>query len=131
MTAETAIVPQIWPSNAPLYLAGERVDGRHLIARQYREHLNELAAQLGNFVAPSERMMLQRAAALAVLCERDEGKLLNGVDFDEEGYRRNAAALKAALVGLGMAKKSRDVTKREARAFDAHAAAVLDVEDEI
>jgi hypothetical protein len=130
MAAENSNLSPNTPSNAPLYLAGERVDGRLVIARQYREHLNDLAAQLGNFVAHSERMVLQRAAVLALLCERDELKFLNGVDFDEEGYRRNGAALKAALVGLGMAKKSRDITKREARAFDAHAAAVLDVDDD-
>lgn len=46
----------------------------------------------------------------------------------DANYRRNAAALKAMLISLGMAKKSRDVTKADMRMFDQHAAAILDME---
>jgi hypothetical protein len=115
--------------DGPIYLAGERVDGRLGIAKRYRELANDLAAQLSGFLAPSERLMLQRAAALAVLCEQDEARLLDGKDIDQENYRRNASALRGALIGLGVAKKSRDITKRESRLFDSHAAAVLDIDE--
>lgn len=112
-----------------LMIEGERVDQRSITARRWRSSLADLAMQMGEHVAPSEAMMLRRAATLAFLCERDEARLIRGDDkdvVDEENYRRNASALKASLIGLGMASKSRDVTKRDARMIDAHAAAVIE-----
>ncbi|MBO1022930.1 hypothetical protein IPV08_23515 [Methylobacterium sp. SD274] len=108
-----------------LVIDGERVDQRSITARRWRSSLADLAMQMGDHVSPSEGMMLRRAATLAYLCERDEASLLKGEEIDQENYRRNAAALGATLIKLGMASKSRDVTKRDARLIDAHAAAVL------
>ncbi|MFG5121800.1 hypothetical protein [Methylorubrum sp. POS3] len=81
--------------------------------------------QLGDTVTPAEGMLLRRAATFAALCERDEAALVRGDAVDEEGYRRNATALGAALVKLGLAAKSRDVTKAQSKLYDAHAAAIL------
>lgn len=109
-----------------LVIDGERVDQRSITARRWRGNLADLAMQIGDHVTPSEGMLLRRAATLAFLCERDEARVMQGEEIDEEGYRRNVTALGAILVKLGLAQKSRDVTKRDARLFDAHAAAVLD-----
>ncbi|MHC2021484.1 hypothetical protein [Methylobacterium sp. CM6247] len=108
-----------------LVIDGERVDQRSITARRWRSSLADLAMQMGDHVSPSEAMMLRRAATLAYLCERDEAVVMKGDEIDQENYRRNAAALGATLIKLGMASKSRDVTKRDARLIDAHAAAVL------
>ncbi|WP_018044892.1 hypothetical protein [Methylobacterium sp. 88A] len=108
-----------------LVLDGERVDQRSITARRWRSNLADLAMQLGDHVTPSEAMLLRRAATLAFLCERDEARVMQGDDIEEEGYRRNGAALGAMLIKLGLAAKSRDVTKRDARMIDAHAASVL------
>ena len=111
-----------------LYVDGEKVDGRTLIARRWRDQIAELAVQRGSDPSPSEGMLIRRSATLAVLCERDEARLIAGEEINEENYRRNVAALKAALIGLGLAKKSRDVTKADGQTLDAHAAAVLDAD---
>lgn len=111
-----------------LFIGGERVDRRTLPARRYVAQVNDLGLQLGGMLSPSETMLIRRAATLAVLCERDENAIVAGKDVDEENYRRNAAALKTMLISLGMAKKSRDVTKADSRLFDAHAAAILEAE---
>ena len=108
-----------------LVLDGERVDQRSITARRWRSNLADLAMQLGDHVTPSEAMLFRRAATLAFLCERDEARVMQGDEIEEEGYRRNGAALGAMLIKLGLAAKSRDVTKRDARMIDAHAASVL------
>lgn len=69
--------------------------------------------------------MLRRAAAFSALCEKDEEAIAAGEDFDQENYRRNAQALRSTLVSLGMAKKSRDVTKGDLKFLDQHTLAVL------
>lgn len=109
-----------------LVIDGERVDQRSITARHWRSTLADLAMQIGEHVTPSEAMLLRRAATLAFFCERDEILVMKGDTVDEEGYRRNVTALGAVLVKLGLAQKSRDVTKRESRMYDAHAAAVLE-----
>ena len=108
-----------------LIIDGERVDQRSVIARRWRENIADLALQLGDHTTPAEGMLLRRAATFAALCERDEAALMKGEAIDEESYRRNATALGAALVKLGLAAKSRDVTKAQSKLYDAHAAAIL------
>ena len=108
-----------------LIIDGERVDQRSVVARRWRENIADLALQLGDHTTPAEGMLLRRAATFAALCERDEAALIKGDPVDEEGYRRNATALGAALVKLGLAAKSRDVTKAQSKLYDAHAAAIL------
>jgi hypothetical protein len=119
-------IGDLYPEGAELVLAGERLDGRTAVARHFKRLGNDLAAQLGGTLTPAERILVTNAAALAMLCERDAAKLIDGRDFDEEGFRRNTTTLGAVLVKLGLALKSRDVTKASAKAFDTHAAAILD-----
>jgi hypothetical protein len=112
-----------------LVLAGERIDGRTVMARHFRQTAGDLVSQLGNIVSPSEKMMLRHAATLSILCEMDVKKLIEGEEIDHENYRRNVQALRSSLIGLGLAKKSRDITKGDAgRLFDAHTAAILDAD---
>lgn len=108
-----------------LIIDGQRVDQRSVVGRRWRQNIADLAMQLGDTVTPAEGMLLRRAATFAALCERDEAALVRGDAVDEEGYRRNATALGAALVKLGLAAKSRDVTKAQSKLYDAHAAAIL------
>lgn len=108
-----------------LVIDGERVDQRSVTARRWRSTISDLAMQIGDHISPSEAMLLRRAATLAYFCERDEFLVMKGDTVDEESYRRNVTSLGAVLVKLGLAQKSRDITKKESRMFDAHAAAVL------
>lgn len=125
---QAVLHPALQGDGFDLVLAGERVDGRTAVARRFKQLGNDLTIQLGGVLAPAERMLITNAAALAVLCERDAAVMLQGNSMDEEGYRRNVQALSAVLIKLGLAKKSRDVTKGDNRMFDSHAAAILDVE---
>ncbi|WP_207456070.1 hypothetical protein [Azospirillum sp. SYSU D00513] len=129
----TATVPaDLAPSLAEpfdLVLNGEKIDGRTQLARRYKTIAGDLMAQLGNAVTPAEKIQLRAAAVLALLIERDTAALLEGQEIDAEGLRRNVTVLGAQLIRLGMAAKSRDITKGNRKAFDAHASAILDADE--
>lgn len=105
-------------SNEPLIIGGRKIDGRTIEAKRFRTLATDLAAQLQRGPSPSERLLLLNAATLATMCERFTADLLEGKQVDEEPYRRNVAALSAVLIKLGMAAKSRDVTKRDRTGTD-------------
>lgn len=109
-----------------LLIDGQKIDGRTAIARRYRDQLSGLNIQLGNAPTMAEAMMMRRAATLAVLCERDELRILNGEPIDESNYRQNASHMRGALINLGLVKKSRDITRSDYRTYDAHTQAILD-----
>lgn len=113
-------------ANEPLVIAGRKIDGRTIEARRFRTLAFDLASQLQRNPTPAERLLLVNAATLATLCERFTADLLEGKSVEEEPYRRNIAALSAVLIKLGMAAKSRDVTKRDRTAVDEFGAALLE-----
>ena len=113
-------------TNEPLVIAGRKIDGRTIEARRFRSLAFDLAAQLQRNPTPAERVLLLNAATLAPLCERFTSDMLEGKQVDEEPYRRNVAALSAVLIKLGMAAKSRDVTKRDRTSSDEFGAALLE-----
>jgi hypothetical protein len=110
----------------PLVIAGRKIDGRTTEAKRFRTLAIDLAAQLQRNPSPAERLLLLNAATLATLCERFTADLLEGKPVDEEPYRRNVAALSAVLIKLGMAAKSRDVTKRDKAGMDEFGAALIE-----
>jgi hypothetical protein len=124
------VAASLYDEKGCLYLAGEKIDGRTLIAKRFKSIAGELHAQIGTSISPSEKVLLRNTSILAVLCERDAAKLLEGGDIDEENYRRNVQALNAGLIKLGLAHQSRDMTKsmNRTKAFDQHAAMVLDAD---
>jgi hypothetical protein len=81
-------------------------------ARKFRNIFDDLREQMSREPTASEQVMLTHAAALAFLCEEDARALILRGNIDIEGYRRNLQALRALLQSLGLAKKSRDVTKK-------------------
>jgi hypothetical protein len=103
----------IEPAPFEFVIAGRRIDQRTVEARRFRTIGGDLQMQLGRDPNGSERIMLMNAATLAMLCERATADLLEGKAVDEENMRRNMTMLGATLVKLGMAAKSRDVTKRD------------------
>lgn len=107
-----------------LEIDGERINGRSQAARTFKRIATDLADQLGRVARPSEQLLLKNAATLALLCDRDTARLVAGQAIDEENYRRNAQALGAALIKLGMAAKSRDMTKRGSAGGDPFADAI-------
>lgn len=110
----------------PLVIGDRRVDGRTLEARRFKALASDLAMQLGRTVAPSERVLLMAAATLAMLCEQDTARLLANETIDQENYRRNLQALGQQLIKLGLAKKSRDITKREQAGMDDFGMALIE-----
>ena len=107
-----------------LEIAGQKVDGRTVAARSFRVIAGDLMDQLARQPKPSEAVMIRQAATLAFLCDRDTACLIAGEKFDEENYRRNTQALGAVLIKLGMAAKSRDVTKGGSKGGDPFADAI-------
>jgi hypothetical protein len=117
-------------ANEPLVIAGRKIDGRTMEARRFRSLATDLAAQLQRSPSPAERLLLLNAATLATMCERFTADLLEGKPVEEEPYRRNVAALSAILIKLGMAAKSRDVTKRDRAGLDDFGAALIEANAE-
>lgn len=113
-------------ANEALIIGGRKIDGRTIEARRFRNLATELASQLQRNPTPAERLLLLQAATLATMCERFTADLLEGKPVEEEPYRRNVASLNAVLIKLGMAAKSRDVTKRDRASLDDYGAALLE-----
>jgi hypothetical protein len=113
-------------AHEPLIIGGRKIDGRTQEAKRFRTLASDLAAQLNRNPAPAERLLLLNAATLATLCERFTADLLEGKAVEEEPYRRNVTALSAVLIKLGMAAKSRDVTKRDRVGLDDFGAALIE-----
>ena len=109
-----------------LSIAGRKIDGRTVEARRFRVLGSDLMVQLGRNPSGAERMLIMNAATLAMLCERAAADLLEGKPIDEENYRRNVTMLGSLLVKLGMAMKSRDVTKRDRNSADEFGAALIE-----
>lgn len=113
-------------ANEALIIGGRKIDGRTIEARRFRNLATELAGQLQRNPTLAERLLLLQAATLATMCERFTADLLEGKPVEEEPYRRNVASLNAVLIKLGMAAKSRDVTKRDRAGLDDYGAALLE-----
>lgn len=124
MTDDT---PELF-TDAKLVIGGKPIDGRTIEARRWKSLASDLAAQLKQNPTPAERLMLMQAATLSALCERFTADLIEGKDVadQQENYRRNCTALGAILVKLGLAAKSRDITKRDRTAPDDFGAALIE-----
>jgi hypothetical protein len=107
-----------------LDIDGAKVDGRSQAARVFKRIAGELEDQMARTLKASESILLRNAATLAFLCDRDTARLMAGVEIDQENYRRNAQALGGVLIKLGMASKSRDITKAGSRENDPFADAI-------
>jgi hypothetical protein len=101
------------------------VDLRTLHGRRWRDHVRHLAEQLGNEPTASQGLLLRRCATLAMFVEQAESKMLEGQDIDQAAYVRNSNAMRSMLVQLGLASKSRDITKGDNTVEDSHAVAIL------
>lgn len=115
--------------NEPLIIGGRKIDGRTIEAKRFRALATDLAAQLQRGPSPADRLLLLNAATLATMCERFTADLLEGKPVEEEPYRRNVAALSAVLIKLGMAAKSRDMTKRDRAGTDDFGAALIEANE--
>lgn len=113
-------------ANEPLIIGGRKIDGRTHEAKRFRTIAGDLTIQLARHPVAAERVMLTQAATLAMLCERFTADVLDGKPVDEENYRRNVQALGGLLVKLGMAAKSRDITKRDRVGMDDFGAALIE-----
>jgi hypothetical protein len=109
-----------------LTIAGRKIDGRTVEARRFRALGSDLMCQLARRPTATERMLIMNAATLAMLCERAAADLLEGKAIDEENYRRNVTMLGSILVKLGMAMKSRDITKGSRKGADEFGAALIE-----
>ncbi len=109
-----------------LVIGGRRVDGRTMEARRFKTLAGDLSVQLGRGPSASERTLLMAAATLAMLCEQDTVRLLAGEAIDQANYRQNVQALGQQLIKLGLAKKSRDMTKRDQAGMDDFGKALIE-----
>ena len=114
-----------------LMIAGRKVDGRTVEARRFRAIGGDLVDQLARTPNASDRLLITNAATIAMLCEQGTADLLDGKGIDQENHRRNVAMLGQLLIKLGMAAKSRDITKRDRAGADDFGAALIEANDNL
>lgn len=114
------------PPAFDMILAGRRIDNRTVAARRFRAIGGDLTEQLGRNPTAAEHLLLMNAATIAMLCEQATADLIEGKAIDQENHRRNVAMLGQLLIKLGMAQKSRDVTKRDRSRMDDFGAALIE-----
>lgn len=101
------------------------VDLRTRQGRRWRDHVRHLAEQLGGKPTASQGLLLRRCATLTVFLEQAEARMLGGEKVDQAAYVRNSNAMRGLLIQLGLASKSRDITKSDSEPVDDHAATIL------
>lgn len=104
-----------------LEVDGARVDLRSRLGRRWKTCIRNLSDQLGGSITASQGLLLRRVATLSVILERQEAELLNGGTIDEGAYRASLDKQRALLLQLGLAARSRDITKGDRIAPDEHA----------
>lgn len=112
-----------------LVVAGRKIDNRTAEAKRFRAIGSDLTEQLGRNPTASERLLLMNTATIAMLCEQATADLIEGKPVDQENHRRNVAQLGQLLIKLGMAQKSRDITKRSGQAPDDFGAALIEANE--
>lgn len=110
-----------------LFLDMTQVDGRSVIARRFRDHMDDLTAQVGGDPSPGQDMLIRRAATLATLCELDEMRVAGGEPVDHNLYHSRVNVLLGVLNKLGLGRTAKNVTP-SGKTIDAHARAILDGE---
>lgn len=117
------------PTQYELIVAGRKIDNRTIEARHFRTIAGDLQIQLGRSPLASERILITNAAMLAMLCDQAVADMLEGKTVDNENYRRNVAQLGQILIKLGLAKKSRDITKSDSAHADIFGAALIEANE--
>ena len=89
-------------------LAG--VDARSATFRRYRDILVSLYGDMGGDPSEAQMQIARRAASLAVWCEEQDTKAVNGQPFDIASYTTASNSLRRLLADLGLERKARNVT---------------------
>ena len=106
----------------PLQLAGRKVDGRTAIAKRYRDLCVDLASDRGDGLSAAQAQVIRRAAALILMAEGYERRMLDGEDIDTDRFVKIVGALNRTLAALGITRTPKDIGG--GKTFDAHAQAV-------
>ena len=128
---ESGLIPAHFYSDAasnPLFLAGERVDGRRRIALRYRALCESFVCDLGGSVTTGQSSLVTLAAAWTVQSEMLVAKMLSGDQASIEDHVRVTNGLVRVLSTLGLRRAVKDITPK-ATIIDAHAEAVKGAQD--
>jgi hypothetical protein len=81
-------------------------------ARRFRDVLYELVQDAGGFdeLSEAQKQLARRAAAIAVMCERMEGKAAAGEDIDLNVFGQLTDRLGRTLGRLGLKKQTKNIT---------------------
>jgi hypothetical protein len=78
--------------------------------RRYKEVFVDLSLHLGGRPNAAEEVIIRRAAALCVWCERQEVDLAQGADFDVSSFTTAANTLRRLLSDIGLDGRAKDIT---------------------
>jgi hypothetical protein len=88
----------------------DEVDGRSVLARRYRDVVNQLVAHMGNDPSAAQAIIIKRASSIVVWCERAEAAMANGEDLDIAEFTTATNALRRLLTDLGLERRAKDIT---------------------
>lgn len=109
-----------------LFIDGVKVDGRTGLARRYREHVVDLAEQVGGEPTAGQEILIRNAATLATLLEVDQAKVASGQPIDDDLNLKRVASVVSILRLLGV-KNGDAKPNRVTKVIDGHTAALLSV----
>lgn len=87
--------------NGSALLAG--IDGRSAGARRYREHVSELELEIGQLkrrLNTTEKLLVRRAALIAMWCENIEAEMASGSPIEITPYTTASNTLRRLLLDL-------------------------------
>ena len=115
-----------------IIIAGKAIDGRNALARLFKAIEDDLLDQIGGYEKSSvhKRQLVRRATTLAIQIELMERDMLEGKEFDQDGYAKLLSLQARVLAMLGLDKRPRGRAKADDAQsgdddLDPHTAALL------
>lgn len=87
----------------------DNVDGRSVLARRYRDILNQLTSDIGGDPSEAQGVLCRRAATLAVWCEQAESAMAAGHALNIAEFTTAVNTLHRLLCTLGLERVAREI----------------------
>jgi hypothetical protein len=90
----------------------DQIDGRSSAAKRMQSIKNALTRDLGDDLSAAQKILVSKAAVLAVALESADAAATNGVEIDLAIYGTAASHLRRILETLGLRRVPKDITPK-------------------
>jgi hypothetical protein len=99
-------------TNGTRLFAPDTTDGRSIMARRFRDLVDDIATDLGgkDHLSTGQLQLIRRAAMMGVQCEILEAEAVAGKPFDVDVFGQLTDRLGRCFQRLGLERKTRDVS---------------------